>query len=188
MKTLISHRVTLSDYGRVLASRQVGADLRRDIEHSAEHAQEGSLIVGLSGLEIISYSCADEALGKFLAGVKAGVYGHKMTLWLDGGSGDVLETIEAVLERRGLFVLHIAADQPRLVGHVPDYLADTLLAVLASPGARTGELADRIGLAPSALNNRLKLLWVSGVLERESNSVPHGGREFRYQIPIGDGG
>jgi predicted transcriptional regulator len=39
-------------------------------------------------------------------------------------------------------------------------------------------------LSPQAANNRLRQLTKAGALQRERINPAHGGREFRYSVPV----
>jgi predicted transcriptional regulator len=46
------------------------------------------------------------------------------------------------------------------------------------------ELAKKMELSPQAANNRLRRLTKVGALQRERINPAHGGREFRYSVPV----
>jgi predicted transcriptional regulator len=46
------------------------------------------------------------------------------------------------------------------------------------------QLVDKMDISPQAANNRLRQLTRVGALQRERVNPAHGGREFRYRVPV----
>ncbi len=98
-------------------------------------------------------------------------------------SRDQAEDIGMVVAPRNVCMLVMGSWGWALVGSPAEgseEVADVLQAAMGP--VRPAELAERVGISGPAAGNRLRRLWLSGVLLREEKPVPHGW-EYAYALP-----
>jgi hypothetical protein len=174
-------RYHVGQHGRVFSTRERGTELRRQIEAALEQVGLGEpLILDFSGVELISFSVADEVVGKLLADRAAGALGDR-AIMLAGANEDVLDPIVRSLRRRDVVGAHLEEGGSVRLLAAPVHLQATFEAAQARGKFRSTELAADLGIAVSACNNRLKPLLAAGLLDREARAGGRG-REFVYQV------
>jgi hypothetical protein len=178
-------KVSMSRYGAVLTTREAGDRAWRDIEREIEAVGENDVVaLDFSGVDAITIPYADACLARLMSGKASGFY-ESHPLVLTNANDDVRETIGAALNQRHLVALSLApGGAPSLLGG--DRMLDRTIraaAELEDPFS-VGELAKKMELSPQAANNRLRQLTKVGALQRERINPAHGGREFRYSVPV----
>jgi len=167
-----------------MATRERGGEVRRAIEAALQHAPSSEeIVLDFSDVEIISFSIADEVVGRILADRAAGMLGDRVIL-LAGANEDVLDPIIRALQRRGILGALLDGDQIRLL-NAPEHLQVTFDVARRRGEFRASELAADLGIGLPACNNRLKPLLAAGLVNREPGIARSGGREFVYRIPAG---
>jgi hypothetical protein len=119
-----------------------------------------------------------------MSGKASGFY-ESHPLVLTNANEDVRETIGAALNLRHLVALCLSpGGAPHLLGG-DKILERTIQAAaeLEDPFSVV-QLARKMELSPQAANNRLRQLTKLGALQRERINPAHGGREFRYSVPV----
>lgn len=167
--------------GPVGATRQRGQEWRQRLEELVRSSSPGDLVeVDLTALEAMSVSFADELIGRFLADRLTGDFQDRAVV-IVGGSEDVRETLEAVLERRDAGALYRdgAGKVEALAG--PTWFRETVEQANDLRVFRAHDLAERLNKSPQAVNNRLKQLAASGAVLRERGVPEGGGKEFTYR-------
>jgi hypothetical protein len=155
--------------------------LREEIENLADQTPiEESVVLDFAGVDLISYSFADELVSGLLSDRLAGRLGERAVV-VTGANEDVLEPIQRSLERRDYVGAYLQSDRVVLL-HAPPHLQETFDACQERGEFRTGELAQDLAISVSACNNRLKPLLASGLLARVEATQPSGGREFVYSV------
>lgn len=95
-------RYRISEYGRVLATRERGSEIRLAMESALRSAPiNEEIVLDFSGVDIISFSVADEIIGRIVADRDAGLLGECMVLVAEAND-DVLDPIVRALRRRQL--------------------------------------------------------------------------------------
>jgi hypothetical protein len=178
-------KVSMSRYGAVLTTREAGDRAWRDIEREIEAVGENDVVaLDFSGVDAITIPYADACLARLMSGKASGFY-ESHPLVLTNANDDVRETIGAALNQRHLVALSLApGGAPSLLGG--DRMLDRTIraaAELEDPFS-VGELAKKMELSPQAANNRLRQLTKVGALQRERINPAHGGRAFRYSVPV----
>ncbi|MBI2778163.1 MAG: hypothetical protein HYX57_13010 [Chloroflexi bacterium] len=167
--------------GPVGATRQRGQEWRHRLEELLRGSSSGDLVeVDLTALEAMSVSFADELIGRFLADRLTGDFQDRAVVII-GGSEDVRETLEAVLERRDAGALYRdgAGKVEALAG--PSWFRETVELANDLREFSANDLAVRLNKSPQAVNNRLKQLAASGAVLRERGIPQGGGKEFTYR-------
>lgn len=169
--------------GRVLSTRERGGEIRRSIEIEVKQmASNDELILNFSGVEIISFSVADEIV-RALVNRIAGLFGERPIL-VTGANEDVLDPIVRSLQRRDLIGAVLDGDQIHLL-NAPEHLQVTFNAAQVRGEFRASELAADLGIGLPACNNRLTVLRGAGLVAREPGIPRSGGHEFAYRIAPG---
>lgn len=183
VKTSAGHDIVFNAAERAghwVMTREAGAEVRtRLVEELSKAHPDDTVVIDFVGMQAMTYSFADEFIGKFLVLRDAEVT-PAIGVILRDLAPDPLETIELVLERRSQCVVLVEPDGCRLIDG-GQYLAETYDAAVALGTFRASEIAAQLSITPQNANNRLKKMSGMGVLHRERASNERGGREFSYR-------
>jgi len=161
-----------------LATREDGATDRKRLGTLLDAAHPvGALTLDFTGVAAMTLLYADEFLGRFYTSLAAGdvdVQGVRLV----GLNEETRYTLDVVLTRRRLCGLD--GDQDTLLGYTT-VLEATYRAARRFETFTAMELAETLGLAATAMNNRLTRLAQAGALVRELGQPAHGGREYAYR-------
>lgn len=178
-------KVPMKRYGAVLTTREAGERAWHDIEREIEAVGENHVIaIDFTGVDAITIPYADACLARLMSGKASGFY-ESHPLVLTNANEDVCETIGAALSRRHLVALClVSGGAPNLLGG-DQMLERTIRAAaeLQDPFS-VSQLVEKMDISPQAANNRLRQLTKVGALQRERINPAHGGREFRYSVPV----
>jgi len=171
----------LKRYGPTLGTRQQGRQAQQEIEKEIHNMPYGEkLLLDMDGIDIISYSFADEAIAIIIQRLTSREYGNKFIL-IRCSAQDPLEALEVALERRKLAVL-IVKNQKDLseknwtcIGIKKDHLNRTLEEVIKHKKIRTVELSQILGISLTNCNNRTTELHRLGLIDRERVNDSSGG-------------
>ena len=172
--------------GKFVATREIGRKERERLDQIAGQVRAGDLLeIDLTGVHAMTISFADEFFGRFIAS-RAGSDQDDRGIVVDGPDGesgdDLLETLEAVLGRRGIGVLwRDPLGNVTAIGG-PTWFASTFEQALNLKVFRATQLAERLDLSPQATNGRLKKLSAAGAVLRERIVPDGGGKEFEYRV------
>ncbi len=183
MKTDASREITFRPAmsGQWLMTRDTGAKVRQAlIEELAEATFVDSAVLDFTDLQAMTFSFADEFLGKFLAAREAEIV-PPVGVVLEEVAPDPLETVALVIERRSQAVVLREPGGSRLLCR-DAYLTDTYDVASVLLSFKAGEIADQLGITPQNANNRLKKLVSMGALRRERGAGDKGGKEFSYRV------
>jgi hypothetical protein len=177
-------RYQVAEWNAFLATRERGRRVREDIEQKLAALPPGeTLSMDFSSVEGITVSFGDECIAKLILARAAGDFVDR-GLVVEGTNEDVRETIETVVSRRKVAVVSAAASGKLEILGEPEWLSETLNAALKLRSFSASELADKLGLTPQAVNNRLRLLVASGAVARERVVPEGGGKEFSYRVVV----
>jgi hypothetical protein len=184
--TLRVMKLAMREYGSangMLAGREEGESAWWDIERRIRKVLPDEVVaLDFDAVEAISVPFADACLGRLLSGKAAGFY-EEHPLVLLNADEDVRETISAALRIRHLVALSLGTDGPQLLG-ADETLSHTMEVAFSLGDFSVHQLAERLHVSPQAANNRLRALTRSGALHRHRINPRHGGREFRYRVPL----
>lgn len=161
----------LSRHGAVLATRELGRTVGRDLQDAAGNAP--GLVLSFCGVEVASPPFLDEVLSS----VHAIFYGGDADklLVIDGLNDDVKESLLMVLERRKLALATLENRQIKLLGGSRQ-LQETLREAQGMGEFSAPELAERLEIKLPALHQRLQALLETGAMGRSSESAGERGR------------
>ena len=177
-------RYPIAKWNAFLATRERGRRVREDIEEKLAALSPGdSLAMDFADVEGITVSFGDECIAKLIIGRTTGDFVDR-GLFVEGANEDVYETIDTVLARRKVAVVSMdRSGRPEILGE-KGWLPATLEAALELRSFKASELAERLGITPQAVNNRMKLLVASGAVARERGVPEGGGKEFSYSVVV----
>lgn len=169
--------------GKLMVTRGTGRRVREALVEALEDLPAGGVLyVDTRGVELMDYSFADEALGILASRVAAGEYGDRRVVLVEEDR-ELLENVEASLRQRGLAMVRV--DEPGgalgIVGEVPDHLVETLHAIHVAGSITNADLAAKLGLNHTAMNNRATRLFKLGLIHRRKNTAAPGGRQYSYE-------
>jgi MarR family protein len=169
--------------GKLMVTRGTGRRVREALVEALEGLPAGGVLyVDTRGVELMDYSFADEALGILASRVAAGEYGDRRVVLVEEDR-ELLENVEASLRQRGLAMVRVdePGGAPEIVGEVPDHLVETLHAIYIAGSITNADLAAKLGLNHTAMNNRATRLFKLGLIHRRKNTAAPGGRQYSYK-------
>jgi hypothetical protein len=161
--------------------------IRESIEARLEREPEGTVVaLDFSHVGIVDFSCADEVIGKLVARLQSLEYGDKYVI-LHGLTPTHEENIAVALERKKLAVLVSRPDGAwRLLGTLNPYLNEALQFVMAQRDITARDLADKTDVEISLASTKLLNLYKARLVQRSSERLPDGGRQFIYRSLLVD--
>jgi hypothetical protein len=165
-----------------LVTRETGRSMRELIELRLEREPEGAVVaLDFSHVGIIDFSCADEIVSKLIARLQGLEYGDKYVV-LHGLTSTHEENIAVALERKKLAVLVSRPDGSwRLLGSLNPYLNEALQFVMNQKEITARDLADDTQVEISLASTKLLNLFKARLVQRSSERLPDGGRQFIYR-------
>jgi hypothetical protein len=178
LRDIMDEQVAISN----LVTRETGRDIRESIEARLEREPDGTVIaLDFSHVGIIDFSCADEIISKLVARLQGLEYGDKYVI-LHGLTPTHEENITVALERKKLAVLVSRADGSwRLLGSLNPYLNEALQFVMNQREITARDLADETRVEISLASTKLLNLFKARLVQRSSERLPDGGRQFIYR-------
>jgi hypothetical protein len=165
-----------------LVTRETGRSMRELIELRLEREPEGAVVaLDFSHVGIIDFSCADEIVSKLVARLQGLEYGDKYVV-LHGLTSTHEENIAVALERKKLAVLVSRPNGSwRLLGSLNPYLNEALQFVMNQKEITARDLADDTQVEISLASTKLLNLFKARLVQRSSERLPDGGRQFIYR-------
>jgi hypothetical protein len=178
LRDLMDDHLTTSN----LVTRETGRAMRESIELRLARESEGTVVaLDFSHVGIIDFSCADEIISKLVARLQGMEYGDKYVV-LHGLTPTHEENIAVALERKKLAVLASRADGSwRLLGSLNPYLNEALQFVMQQKEITARDLADDTQVEISLASTKLLNLFKARLVQRASERLPDGGRQFIYR-------
>jgi hypothetical protein len=170
-----------------LVTRETGRMMRESIEARLDREPEGTVVaLDFAHVGIIDFSCADEVIGKLVARLQGLEYGDKYII-LHGLTPTHEENIAVALERKKLAVLISRPDGAwHLLGTLNPYLNEALQFVMAHKDVTARDLADTTDVEISLASTKLLNLFKARLVQRSSERLPDGGRQFIYRSLLVD--
>ncbi|CAN5152691.1 hypothetical protein BH18ACT10_BH18ACT10_15140 [soil metagenome] len=169
--------------GKLMVTRRTGRAVREALGDALEALPKGGVLyVDTRGVDLMDYSFADEALGVLVSRVAGGEYGEKHLMLVEEDR-DLLENIEASLKQRSLAMMRMdeVGGEPEIVGSIPEHLSDTLRTIMDAGSITNADLAKKLGLNHTAMNNRATRLVKLGLIHRRIETAAPGGRQYTYE-------
>lgn len=156
----------ISPGNSILVTRNAGKAEQAGILNALACCCADVLYLDFSGVDIIDYSFADEAIAKTVNRLLTGELGEKRIV-LTNLSPAWEENLDVALKQRQIAVLAESASGWEVLGFLKDHLRQTLDFVISREYATARELASANGLNVGAANNRLAELWRYKLLRRK---------------------
>ena len=169
--------------GKLMVTRRTGRAVREALADALEALPKGGVLyVDTRGVELMDYSFADEALGVLVSRVAGGEYGERYLVLVEEDR-DLLENVEASLRQRSLAMMRVGevGGESAVVGEIPSHLADTLRAIMDAGSITNADLARKLDLNHTAMNNRATRLAKLGLIRRKIETAAPGGRQYTYE-------
>lgn len=182
---MVEKEFSLAKFGKRLGTRLEGEKAHTEIFSELEKLPEGGvLILDLEGVEVLSGSFADEAIGKVLERLRKGELPGRYLI-LRTGNLEVLEDLEAKLiaRRLGVLVEHKTEKGWKVIGCLPQHLFRFFQYVLAHPGVTSKDAAQDLGVSLKTASLCLKRLSELRLLRAEREIRPQGGFQYRF-LPL----
>jgi hypothetical protein len=175
--------IDIARFGRRLGTRSEGAAARREIQAELDRLPPGGqLVLSLYGVDVLSGSFADEAIGKTSQLLTSGAYGDR-TMIVTSPSDDLAEDLSDKLAQRKLAVLcHVGEDKARwrVLGQLASPLVETLHLLMDRKTATTKELAEILGIAPNVCHNRIRRLVQLRLVREERMETSAPNTQYRF--------
>lgn len=170
-------------FGDSLWGRELGRSVRDRILDSFTNQPKRVLLLNFSGVNRIDFSCASEIVSILILRLAGELKGNHILL--SGLSQFVEENVDAALHKAELCGLIVTEEGKwRMIGKYSDTLQQTLSKVIEIGQADTPTLAMALNIAVTSCNNRLKTLVTLGMVGREEQTSPTGGKQFIYKTII----
>jgi hypothetical protein len=183
MKWMKRTTFDVSGFGRRLGTRAEGEAARRTLLAALEALPEdGQLALSLAGLDVLSGSFADEAIGKLCQALASGALGQR-TLVVESPSADLVEDLDDKLAQRKLALLCRIGAPPgawRVLGRLADPLVETLELLHRHGSATTKELADELGVPANVCHNRIRRLVQLQLVREEKIGTTAPKAQYRF--------
>jgi hypothetical protein len=169
---------SVAQLGKFPVARSLGRQGRHRLDEELSGRQSVDLTIDFAGVKAMTFSFADEFLGKFLTSLDT--LDAELTVKVTGLTAESAEAVGVSVERRETSVAVLSATGGvELVGD--PILRETFEVTEKLGEFRANDLADLLSITPQNANNRLKRLTACGALRRaRSNVGARGGREFTY--------
>jgi hypothetical protein len=169
-----------------MTGRARGTRLRETIERMLREEKETLIVLDFSGTGSVDFSWADEVVAKIVSRMWSNEYGEKF-LVLKGLSPSQTENIGVALERKKLAVLTVAPTGWQIVGHLNNYLIQTLNRVMKKKRLTLRELSEVEGIEMNTSGTRLLNLYKKRLVIRLEGAsdlqkpMSQRGRQYIYQ-------
>lgn len=167
----------VSQFGRFPCTREQGSEARVRLDQLIGIRNNIDLTIDFAGVNAMTFSFADEFVGKFIAALDAD--GRRITVKAVGLNDENAEAVTVSLERRKMQLAILHADgNLTLIG---DDLSQETFAALGATGVKASDVAETLGTTAQNANNRLKKLVEAGAARKERiKDATRGGKEFMY--------
>jgi hypothetical protein len=183
MKEMKKTTVEIAQFGRRLGTRHEGAAAHRVLVAALDALPpDGQLVLSLTGLDVLSGSFADEAIGKLCQLLSSGPHGDPSVV-LSSPSADLVEDLNDKLAQRKLAMLCRvggAGSTWLVLGRLARPLVDTLELLNDRKSATTKELADLLGIPANACHNRVRRLVRLRLVREEKIDAAAPNTQYRF--------
>lgn len=175
--------IEIARFGRRLGTRSEGVSARREIVSAIDRLPDGGqLVLSLHGVDVLSGSFADEAIGKTCQLLTSGAHGDR-TMVIASPSADLTEDLSDKLAQRKLAILcRVDGSRPpwRVLGQLARPLVETLELLMDRKSATTKELAEALEIAPNVCHNRIRHLVQLHLVREERMGVSAPNTQYRF--------
>jgi hypothetical protein len=167
----------LRQYGNVLATRKIGADVAAELRASMEGAE--IVIVDFCEIRVASAPFLDE----LAMGLRAMIADSQRFVLLAHLNEDLVDTLELVLQRRDIVLTTIKPGGALQTVGGSRQLEETLAAAQELQTFTAPQLAEQLELKLPNLHQRLNQLRAAGALTKRDDPTAERGRRHLFQTP-----
>lgn len=176
---------SLQPYGPHLWTRDLAREIRGVLQGMLDTLALGDvLVIDLEGIEAFDFSFANELFGRTLLNLPIESPGRFVVV--THLNPYTRENLAQALASLGLIIVEEEEeDTYALLGkvHPTDQATFEAVAQAGKPVAAT-ELADRLGVTLTAMNERLSKLVRLAIVGREKSISPAGREQYLYSVPF----
>lgn len=184
MNRMNATTIEISRFGRRLGTRLEGEAARRVLLAALDElSPDGRLCLALDGIDVLSGSFADEAIGKTCQLVASGAYGDR-TMVVCAPTLDLVEDLSDKLAQRKLALFCRVDTRWVVLGRLARPLVETLELLNASRHATTKELADALGIPPNVCHNRVRRLVALRLAREERIDASAPQTQYRFHAVV----
>lgn len=171
-----------SSANSILSGRPKGEEILDRLMDHLKAEEVGTVVpLDFSRIEFLDISCADEFLTKLLLRIRSGELEGRFVFIRDANPS-VRETLQAVLQLRGLAALSGDEEAVEILGELKMPIRETLEVLLDKKRLTSVELARALNKNVNIACNRLNALQRMGLIYRlREDALPVGGRQYRYE-------
>lgn len=188
MKEMKQTTLEIAQFGRRLGTRLEGESARRVLLAALDGLPpDGQLVLSLDGVDVLSGSFADEAIGKVCQILSSGAHGNR-TVVVHSPSADLVEDLDDKLAQRKLAVLcRVGGPRGawRVLGRLARPLVETLELLNERKSATTKELADLLDIPANACHNRVRRLVQLQLVREERTDAAAPKAQYRFHAILG---
>ena len=179
----MSNRYELRQYGAQLWTRELAKQIRDEVEEKLEALQPGeTLVIDASGVEVFDFSFANELFGRLIHTMPTAFPG--CFLVVEGLKPYARENLEKALESIGLAIVERRQRKMTIIGKAGPTDEETFEVVAkARKPISAAELAARLDVNATAMNERLSKLVRLGLIHRSRAASPAGREQYAYSAP-----
>jgi hypothetical protein len=158
MGRMNSQTFSMAQFGPRIGTRSEGEAARSAVLDALDRLpSDGQLLVSLDGLEVLSGSFADEAIGKAYQALVSGLHEGR-TMIVQTPSLELTEGLADKLTQRRLAMLCLEKDRWHVLGQLAEPHRKTLDLIINRGSTTAKELAEALAIPPNACHQRLKRL------------------------------
>ncbi|MEW5826463.1 MAG: winged helix-turn-helix transcriptional regulator [Candidatus Bipolaricaulota bacterium] len=176
--------IEISRFGRRLGTRLEGEAARRVLAAALDELPPGGqLALDLRGVDVLSGSFADEAIGRLSGLVASGAYGDR-TLVVRSPTLDLVEDLADKLAQRKLALFCRVDDRWVVLGRLARPLRETLDLINERRRTTTKELADALAVPANVCHNRVRRLVTLGLVREERIDAAAPQTQYRFHAVV----
>jgi len=176
MMSVKTKRMDFKDFGPVLSTRERG---REAADRVQDALRAGPLVLNFHGVEIATPSFLDEIVVR-LAGLL--MNNETLVVAITGMNPDVRDSMELILDKRGVALTLLSGDQIELLGG-SEQVRQTLAAAQKLGRFSAKDLARELKVKLPSLHQRLNVLLDSGAITRKADPSAKRGRRYDFTAP-----
>jgi hypothetical protein len=164
-------------------TREDAARVRADLEVLLDQTEPGDIVtIDLEGVKVFDFSFANELFGRTALNLANDHPGRFVVV--ESLSTYTRQNLQKALEDTGVMMVERTKQKLKLIGkvHPADEATFEMLLRAKQPVTAT-TLKDALGIALTAMNERLAKLSKFGVLQREITSSEAGREQYEYSTP-----
>lgn len=177
---MMEKRIALGDHGAQLWTRDLAKKIRIEVDGALESLPDGGvLVIDATGVEVFDFSFANELFGKTLIRLSAEFPGRFVVVV--GLKEYTRVNLNEALKSLGLTMIEKKGRSLQLIGKVHPTDQETFLAVTsAKRPVSASAIGEQLGVALTAMNERLAKLAKLGLVRRQPAVSAAGREQYAY--------